>query len=103
MGSFKKIQDIVEIILKEEPDTREDDMYLYYLYCTKYGFVNSGSFHKIFQDKEYRTNLGISGFETISRCRRKLQAENPSLKSSQETQHQRLEQEKKFEEYANEI
>lgn len=103
MGSFKKIQDIVEIILKEEPLAREDDMYLYYLYCTKYGFLGNGNFHKIFEDKEYRSNLGISVFETISRCRRKLQAENPSLKSSQETQYQRLEQEKKFEEYANEI
>jgi hypothetical protein len=99
MGNFKKIQDVVEIILKEEPLTREDDMYLYYLYCTKYGFVNSGSFHKIFQDKEYRSTLGISGFETISRCRRKLQAEDPSFKSSQETLCQRLEQEKKIEGY----
>ena len=100
MGSFKKIQDIVEIILQEEPETRDDDMLLYYMYCTKYGFLGNGNFHKIFEDKEYRSNLGISVFETISRCRRKLQAENPSLKSSQETQHQRLEQEKKFEEYA---
>lgn len=100
MGNFKKIQDIVEIILKEESLTRDDDMYLYYLYCTKYGFVNNGSFHKLFQDKEYRKKLGISGFETISRCRRKLQAENPSLKGSQETQYQRAEQEKRFEDYA---
>lgn len=100
MGSFKKIQDIVEIILKEEPETRDDDMLLYYMYCTKYGFLGSNNFYKIFEDKEYRSTLGISVFETISRCRRKLQAENPSLKSSQETQYQRLEQEKKFEEYA---
>ena len=100
MGNFKKIQDVVEIILQEEPLTREDDMYLYYLYCTKYGFLNSGSFSKIFSDKEYRSNLGISVFETISRCRRKLQAENEKLKGSQETQQQRLEQEKRFEEYA---
>lgn len=99
MGSFKKIQDIVEIILKEEPETRDDDMLLYYMYCTKYGFLGSGNFHKIFEDKEYRSNLGVSVFETISRCRRKIQAENQNLKSSQETQHQRLEQEKKFEEY----
>ena len=100
MGNFKKIQDIVEIILKEEPDTRDDDMLLYYMYCTKYGFLGSGNFHKIFEDKEYRSTLGISVFETISRCRRKLQAENPSLKGSQETQYQRVEQEKRFEDYA---
>jgi hypothetical protein len=99
MGSFKKIQDVVEIILQEEPLTRDDDMYLYYLYCTKYGFLGSGNFHKIFEDKEYRTSLGVSVFETISRCRRKLQSEDPSLRSSQETQYQRLEQEKKIEEY----
>lgn len=100
MGNFKKIQNIVEIILKEEPETRDDDMLLYYMYCTKYGFLGSGNFHKIFEDKEYRSRLGISVFETISRCRRKLQAENPSLKSSQETQYQRIEQEKRFEDYA---
>lgn len=99
MGSFKKIQDVVEIILKEEPETRDDDMLLYYMYCTKYGFLGSGNFHKIFEDKEYRTSLGVSGFETISRCRRKLQSEDPSLKSSQETQYQRVEQEKKIEGY----
>jgi hypothetical protein len=100
MGNFKKIQDIVEIILKEEPETRDDDMLLYYMYCTKYGFLGSGNFYKIFEDKEYRSTLGISVFETISRCRRKLQAENPNLKSSQETQYQRAEQEKRFEDYA---
>lgn len=100
MGNFKKIQDIVEIILKEEPETRDDDMLLYYMYCTKYGFLGSGNFYKIFEDKEYRGTLGISVFETISRCRRKLQAENPNLKPSQETQYQRIEQEKRFEDYA---
>ena len=100
MGNFKKIQDIVEIILQEEPETRDDDMYLYYLYCTKYGFVNSGSFHKLFSNKEYRTSLGLSGFETISRCRRKIQAENKNLKGNQKTQYQRIDQEKRFEEYA---
>ena len=100
MGSFKKIQDVVEIILTEEPQTRNDDMLLYYLYCTKYGFLTSSTFHKAFEDKDYRSNLGISVFETISRCRRKLQAENNKLKGSQETQYHRLEQEKKFEEYA---
>ena len=100
MGNFKKIQDIVEIILKEEPETRDDDMLLYYMYCTKYGFTNNGNFHKLFSDKEYRNSLGIAVFETISRCRRKIQAENPSLKGTQETQYQRAEQEKRFEDYA---
>lgn len=99
MGSFKKIQDIVEIILQEEPLARDDDMYLYYLYCTKYGFLCSGNFHKIFEDKDYRSTLGISVFETISRCRRKLQAENSKLKATPETQYQRLEQEKRFENF----
>ena len=100
MGSFKKIQDIVEIILQEEPKTRDDDMLLYYLYCTKYGFLNTGNYYKFFTDKGFREGLGIPVFETVSRCRRKVQSENESLKGSQETQYQRSEQEKRFEEYA---
>ena len=100
MGSFKRIYDVVEIILKEEPQARDDDMLIYYLYCTKYGFLNSGNFHKIFTDKGFRDGLGIPAFEIVSRCRRKLQAENESLKGNQETQYQRVEQEKRLEDYA---
>lgn len=100
MGSFKKMQDLVEIILKEEPQTRDDDMLLYYLYCTKYGFLTGNNFYKIFEDKDFRNGLGISVFETISRCRRKVQEENENLKASSKIEYERLKQEKRFEDYA---
>lgn len=99
MADFKKISDLVKYILEQEPQARADDMELYYLYCTKYGYLSSESFKKMFSDKHLRNKLGISTFETISRCRRKLQAEYDNLKPDEQVSKKRIEQEKKFKEF----
>ena len=44
---LEKITNIVKNILENEPDARSDDMYLYYLFCTKYGFISDNNFYKI--------------------------------------------------------
>ena len=89
MSKLNKLEPIIQTILENEEEARADDMYLYYLFCTKYGFLSDSSFARIFKDKEYRNNVGLSVFESVSRCRRKLQADNEKLRPSEKVQKAR--------------
>lgn len=95
-----KIENIVKNILENEKETRSDDMLLFYMYCTKYGCASDSMFFKIFKDSEYRNNMGLSVFESISRARRKIQADNEELRPPKKVQDARLDKEAEFINYA---
>ena len=95
-----KIANLVKDILENEPDARSDDMYLYYLFCTKYGFISDNNFYKIFKDSHFRNDTGLSVFESVSRARRKIQAENEDLRPSKAVQEARLDKEVEYINYA---
>ena len=97
---LNKVEPIVKTILENEPEARGDDEYLYYLFCTRYGFLSDSAFTRMFKDKEYRNKLGIASFKSVERSRRKLQAENENLKPSEEVEKARIELEEEYKEYA---
>lgn len=100
MDKFYKVESVVRKILENEPQARKDDMMLFYLYCTKYGILNEKAFVRLFKDSVFRKKYNVSVFETVSRARRKIQAENESLRPDEKTQKAREEQEGKYFNYA---
>lgn len=95
-----KLENIVKGILEKELEARSDDMYLYYLFCTKYGFISDSNFFKIFKDSQYRNNSGLSVFESVSRARRKIQADNEELRPPKKVQEARINKEADYINYA---
>ena len=63
----------IEFILSEHEKTRGDDMALYLAYLCSHDV----GILKVFSDKVYRVSHGISSFESVSRCRRRLQEKYP--------------------------
>ena len=71
LSRYRQTKDMVKRIMESVPDTRDNDILLYIFY---------------FQGKYHSTDLRVikdmvkgNEFETVSRCRRKIQAENPFL------------------------
>ena len=95
-----KVENIVKTILENEIETRSDDMYLYYVFCTKYAFISDSTFYKIFKDSSFRNSTGLSVFESVSRARRKIQAENEQLRPPQAVQDARDKKETEYINYA---
>lgn len=96
---LKQLETEIKVILETLEKTRSDDMYLYQIYCTKHDCGNADRFQLIFLDKNFRKENAISGFESVSRCRRKLQAKYPWLQND-EAKRKREEQIEKFKEYS---
>lgn len=99
MNKLYKIEDDIKPILEEDVKTRSDDMYLYKKYLELKGVIELLMF-KVFDDKEYRKMNKIAPFESISRCRRKLQAQNEYLRPSKEIQKIRDSEQIKYFEYS---
>ena len=98
--NLNKVENVVKTILENELEAREDDMKLYYLFCTKYGFLNDSSFTRIFKDKEYRKSVGLAVFESVSRCRRKLQADHENLRPTKKVEEARINKTSEYISYA---
>lgn len=88
MNKLYKVEDTVKEVLKEVPAARDDDFVLvahvYYkldpeIVGTPFNIVMLG--HK---------ELGLPYFESISRARRKLQAEYEELRATKEVEEARL-------------
>lgn len=94
--NLSKLEDEVELLLVENEETRADDMTLYleYLRHKNVSLINT------FNSRKYRVYNGISSFESVSRCRRKLQERYPELKPDKKTLELRKEEEKRWREYA---
>ena len=98
---FIKLEDEIKQILIENPETREDDMYLYYVYCVKKNpkFYTYNKFVMLFTQKIYRNREQIRAFGAVERVRRKIQSANPEL-ASEKTKKARAEKEEEYKEYS---
>lgn len=93
---FIKLEDEVKQLLIDYEAARNDDMYLYYVYCCK---KTSEPIESVLSDKEIRQYAEIRTFGTVERCRRKIQAECPEL-ASERVKKARAKKEEEFKEYA---
>lgn len=94
-----KVEDLVRVVLAERPETRGDDFYLVaevYAKIVEPLTIYTMSFYDFLAD---HIELGLPPFETITRIRRKLQAEDPSLRANQEVTILRFNEQQGYEEY----
>lgn len=76
MAKIKQVEPIVERALVYHPETRGDNFLLYIEVLKEY--INTGlPIEYVFRNHKA---LGIPSLETITRCRRKLQEVDPSLR-----------------------
>ena len=85
-------------LLEKIPETRNNDMILYYEYCINH-WVRDVQMYKVFQDAEFRKQKQISPFETVSRARRELQNDFIHLRSDEKIEQARKAREEIFENY----
>lgn len=77
----KKIEPIVENLLRLYPKTREDDFYLIgSVYITLAPEIKNKTFLNIIKNHQY---YGLPSFASITRSRRKLQAKYQDLASAE--------------------
>lgn len=100
---FKTVEQDIKPILKESEAARCDDMALYANYVwTKLNKFDYGAgwLEKVFSDRRFRIMHGIAPYETVSRVRRRLQAENENLRPSKAYQEERKRAEVEYKKYA---
>ena len=100
---FKTVEQDIKPILKESEAARCDDMALYanYVWTKLEKFeYGAGWLEKIFSDRRFRIMHGIAPYETVSRVRRRLQAENENLRPSKAYQEERKRAEVEYKKYA---
>ena len=103
MEKLRNIEKIVYNILQEIDTARGDDYLLYYLVVREYfkanpklGDIDRVPFAEIMCGHYY---FGIPSYETVTRARRKIQADNPDLITERVSRRRRKE-EQRFREYA---
>lgn len=84
MDNLTTVSALVQDILVNEPDSRDSDNLLFYLVCKKLladqgEDIETMGFGKLFLSLK---GYGLPQFETVGRCRRKLQQEFPELQCS---------------------
>ena len=81
---MEKLEIIIKEILTKNKLAREDDnlLYIEVIYKCNPSYVNVNFLYTF----TYAKYLGLPAFESVSRCRRKIQAENEDLKGSLENQ-----------------
>ncbi|MBR2681628.1 MAG: hypothetical protein IKE23_12955 [Exiguobacterium sp.] len=89
----KKIETRVRVILENDPKTRDDDNLLFLEYCAMVGVDVHRPFRELMLDK-------IPSRETVTRCRRKIQEKDESLRGTKKIQRVRRNLETEFREYA---
>lgn len=77
MSKLHTMEKVVLQVLEESPAARADDYVLMWLVCSK---LSPEITEKPFADVMYNHNyLGLPNWETVTRCRRKIQAKRPDL------------------------
>ena len=100
---LEKLESVIYNILVDNERAREDDMYLYYVYCKdKWFSVNDYSHFSlflvdVFENKVFRQKCKIASFTSVERARRKVQEKHPELKTNEKA---RIEEEEIYREYA---
>ena len=100
MSNIRKLETVVKAVLEQKKETRDDDFLLVAYVCR---IINPNIAGETFtmvltNHKEYH----LPSFESITRARRKLQAEHEHLKSSARMQAIRANEEEDYIDYANE-
>lgn len=96
MIDFKNTESLVEEILKKYPFTRNSDRLLECMIVQELGYGEYLFTEVMIRSKE----LGIPNFATIERTRRKIQANNNSLKADDSIEEGRLNLQEQFSNYA---
>ncbi len=99
MAEFETSEVLVEKILEEKPSTRFSD---YNLFVEVVRRLNRKLLRlpaeDFFRAVKHKEN-GVPKYETVTRCRRKIQAKRPELKEPH-TAQKRAKQEAKYKDYA---
>lgn len=96
MAKLNKVEGLVKGILVESPEARDDDDILYMKVVEKYGLgeIPVKAFLKC------RRTYRIPSYESVGRCRRKLQEKYEEFRGSRASQETRTEEEGKYIVYA---
>lgn len=97
MSRILTIHQMVEAIMKEYPGTRDNDRELIQtLYGKYYGVDYYKPWGAVIRDRN------LPSFESIRRCRQKLQEQNEELRGSKASEEARLNKQEEYLEYARE-
>lgn len=102
MSELKTTTDMVRVIMMADPKTRNNDGLLYIRLVDLLGKKHQVDYihMPMVSFLEQLPTLDVPTIETVGRCRRKLQQENPALKANAEVTAFRAEREEEFREYA---
>lgn len=98
---LKQLKDLVTETLKQGETFRENDDLLYLTICVKL-FSDRGSITNMTVSEFFtcRKRYGLPTYESVSRCRRKAQEENPALRPREAIQKGREIQQDRFYNFA---
>lgn len=101
MKHMKNTTALVKKILEEVPETRSNDMLLYYRVCAAKNSISLGlPFGTVIMSlKDYN----LPSFKSVERSRRKVQEEYPELAANKDVEQFRKEQEQKYKQYAKAV
>lgn len=97
MAKLISTEKVVLSVLEESKAARQDDYVLMWLVCNKIKpeIVDMPFSYVLYHHK----SLGLPNWETVTRCRRKIQEKRPDL-CEPDTTRQRRKEEKEYIEYA---
>ena len=99
MSNLRTLTELVRIVLEQQPETRSSDNLLYIEVlrrCTKQQVLDMPVWMFYQNQREWQ----LPSIETVGRCRRKAQQENPHLKATAEVQDFRYDKETEFMRFA---
>ena len=94
MEKLNKIKNVVTRILEKNTKARKDDFILFSCVCDELGVVSNFDFRTMLNNHKL---FGLPSWESVSRARRKIQAERPELKDAEMAEIRDAEQEKYIE------
>ena len=99
MGKLSKLEPVVKMVLEEFEETRSDDFKLIYSVYRELDFAHTTRelFYEIMMNHDL---YKLPPFESITRCRRKLQKEYEELRPKKEVQDARLNETSEYISYA---
>lgn len=98
MKDLMDLTGLIKKILIEQEDARNSNWNLYYAVCmAKNPSVMNAKFGTAIKSHDA---YGLPPFESVARCRRKIVAEYPELKGSEDVEGGRWSSEQTFKEYA---
>lgn len=91
----------VKSVLKRYPETRDDDMKLYFIVCQECFYTTQGMTDISFKEFVYNyRELGCPSFESVRRTRQKIQSKYPELGCSPEARRKRTKGKIEYTRYA---